>query len=76
MKYAKLPLSIADQLTLIESRGINIPDRQKAEKYLSNISYYRLSAYMLPFKAHGKNEFLPDVIFDDVLDLYLFDRQL
>ena len=32
-----------------ERRGLEIPDRQRAERYLEFISYYRLSAYTIPF---------------------------
>ena len=33
---------------LLESRGLQICDRNKAIQYLDNIGYYRLSAYMYP----------------------------
>jgi abortive infection bacteriophage resistance protein len=49
--------------------------------FLSNISYYRLSAYMLPFKvrdADGKvvDNFRPGACWDYVCSLYRFDRKL
>ena len=52
-----------------------VADYQKAANYLSNISYYRLSAYMLPLKLNGKDEFIQGTTFEDVLNLYLFDRE-
>ena len=39
----------AELVTLLRSRGMYIEDEQKAEDYLDNIGYYRLSAYMYPF---------------------------
>ena len=33
-------------VNLLESRGLQIFDRNKAIQYLDNIGYYRLSAYM------------------------------
>ena len=33
-------------VNLLESRGLQIYDRNKAIQYLDNIGYYRLSAYM------------------------------
>ena len=39
--YTKLPLSFAEQLQLLESRGLNIPDQTLALGHLSSISYYR-----------------------------------
>lgn len=76
MLYNKPPLSIADQVTLLESRGLIIDNHNRAEHYLANISYYRLSAYMLPFKEHGVDQFKPDITFSTILNTYLFDREL
>lgn len=75
MKYEKEALTRERQIELLEIRGLAIPDRTKAENYLSNISYYRLSAYMLPLKVPGFDRFRDGVTFDDVLELYLFDRE-
>jgi abortive infection bacteriophage resistance protein len=75
MKYNKPFLSFDDQINLLESRGLIFPDKAKAQNYFSNISYYRLSAYMLPLKQKGSEDFQPNTTFDDVLNLYLFDRE-
>jgi abortive infection bacteriophage resistance protein len=50
MEYQKPPLSYDEQLNLLVSRGLNIDDRVSALACLRVISYYRLSAYYLPFK--------------------------
>lgn len=76
MKYAKPALSIADQIKLVESRGLTIADRAKAERFLSNVSYYRLSGYMYPFKDLATDKFTGNITFDEIADLYLFDRDL
>jgi abortive infection bacteriophage resistance protein len=76
MLYTKPSLSFGDQVKLLESRGLIINDQERAEHYLSNISYYRLSAYMLPFKEVGVDQFKPDVSFSTILDAYVFDREL
>ena len=39
----------AELVTLLRSRGMHIEEERKAEDYLDNIGYYRLSAYMYPF---------------------------
>jgi abortive infection bacteriophage resistance protein len=75
MKYDKPALTFDKQIELLESRGLTVNDKARAANYLSNISYYRLSAYMLPLKVPGTNEFQSGATFDDVLDLYLFDRE-
>ena len=41
--------SSAELVTLLRSRGMYIEEERKAEDYLDNIGYYRLSAYMYPF---------------------------
>ena len=46
-RYNKPPLNYSEQVKLLESRGLIIGNKKKAERLLANISYYRLSAYML-----------------------------
>lgn len=76
-QFAKPPLTIEDQLALWQGRGLHVPDEQRALRYLSVISYYRLSAYSLPFQIAGDgHNFIPEAEFDDILDLYVFDRKL
>ena len=78
MKYAKPPLSIDQQLDLLASRGMIIPDRARAFRYLSHISYFRLRGYWIPFErtnSSPNHAFQEGTTFDDVLDLYVFDRK-
>ena len=79
-RYNKPPLNYTDQVKLLESRGLNIGNKKRAERVLANVSYYRLSAYMLPYKVcnHGivQDQFRPGTTFDMVYDLYKFDRKL
>jgi len=75
--FTKPPLSIIQQVDLLRRRGLDIPNQQRAEHYLSNISYYRLSAYTLPFQIdRNTHQFATGATFDKVLDLYVFDRAL
>tara|TARA_R110001606_G_scaffold117232_4_gene246632 strand:+ start:3181 stop:4089 length:909 start_codon:yes stop_codon:yes gene_type:complete len=80
MKFTKPALSIADQIALLERRGMEVPDRARAEHYLRHISYYRLRAYWLPFETpaevNGDHAFQEGASFDDAVSLYVFDRQL
>lgn len=76
-QFSKAPLTIPEQLTLWRTRGLNIPDAPRAARYLAVISYYRLSAYSLPFQiADSEHTFRPGVSFDEILSLYVFDRKL
>lgn len=78
--YKKNPLTYQEQVELLKSRGLVVPDESRAKRLLANISYYRLSAYMLPFKekVNGKvvDSFKPGTSWDAVYDLYVFDRKL
>jgi len=78
MKFNKKPLSVSEQLLLLESRGLIVTNRSRAEHYLKNIGYYRLSSYALPFqvKSDPNHSFTPNISFDDILRLYVFDREL
>ena len=73
--YKKKPLLYTQQIALFKSRGLTIDDEQKADRYLHEISYYRLSAYAIPFQK-VKDVYDPSTTFQNVLDLYLFDREL
>ncbi len=75
MKYSKPSLLIQDQLALLKARDLIVPDNQRAKRYLTFIGYYRLSVYFLPFQ-NDKDKFNNDTKFDDILNLYIFDRKL
>lgn len=75
--YTKPALAAADLVVLLRSRGLIIRDRARAERYINNIGYYRLSAYCKPFYRLGEpNVFMVRKEFNDVLRLYIFDRKL
>ncbi len=75
--FTKLATTYAQQVALLQSRGMVIDDPTKAAFYLQHLNYYRLGAYWLPFEAdHGSHHFRPDTRFEDVLNLYIFDREL
>lgn len=73
--YNKTPLSFTDQLALLKSRGISVTDEPKAISILKEISYYRLSAYFLPYQS-VKDTFNPGTTFKQIIDTYSFDREL
>jgi len=75
--FNKPPLSIDEHMRQWTNRGLLINDLPRTRHYLSVISYYRLSAYTLPFQlGNPEHHFIAGSTFDDVLDLYIFDRQL
>lgn len=81
MDYTKRPLTLQQQIAKLKSRGLLIDDEQLAERYLTNISYYRLRAYTYPFQDNtfpdADHKFVStDIRFSDIIDLYCFDRRL
>ena len=77
MKFNKPPLSHEQQLDQLIQRGLACADRAEALHYLGHLNYYRLGAYWLPFETdHANHAFKPGTRFADVLNLYVFDREL
>jgi len=75
--FNKPPFAISEHISQWITRGLLIPDLARAHRYLSVISYYRLSAYTLPFQVgYPKHHFRTGTTFESVLDLYIFDRRL
>lgn len=81
MHYNKPPLSSTDQAQLLLTRGLACSNVTRLESYLASIGYYRLSAYWRPFEQPSGNglrnhQFYPGTDFDQILNLYIFDRKL
>lgn len=79
--YSKPALTYEQQIALLQDRGLLINDIERAKKHLSVVSYYRLSAYMLPFKIRSSdgtvtNDFVKGTTWDNIWNLYKFDRKL
>ncbi|MDG1287643.1 MAG: Abi family protein [Rickettsiales bacterium] len=85
MRYNKTYKTIAEQADLLEVRGLIIDDRRKAEHYLAKIGYYRLSGYSYVFRQSEQDNdgawkvldtFKPNVTFENIKELYVFDKRL
>lgn len=79
--YRKPALSFAEQISHLESSGMEFFDKEQALKELSSISYYRLSGYWYPFRirnnlGHVTNSFELKTNFNSVITLYELDRKL
>jgi abortive infection bacteriophage resistance protein len=74
--YTKPPLSLPDQVALLQQRGMVISNVPAAQQVLEQIGYYRFSGYTLPWRQVPTNQFQPGITFDGVLALYEFDRRL
>lgn len=77
LHYQKPPLTLDELVGLLSARGLHIPDPDRAGRYLRHIGYYRLSPYTIPFQqGRPHHHFRPGSTFDDVVNLYAFDRAL
>lgn len=78
MKYTKPALSVEEQIELLKSRNLIIDDDTEVLSTLSNISYYRLSSYLYPYRMAGdeNQSFYPNTSLNHVLKVYSFDRKL
>lgn len=76
-EFKKPATDYAKQVAILQERGMVIDDPDTAIFYLQHINYYRLGAYWLPFEIdHKSHQFKPNTLFTDVLNLYIFDREL
>lgn len=82
MIMAKKATTILEQIELLKSRGMSIPDEKKAGEVLMDIGFYRLGFYAFPFEksfpslTHRSHEYKPNTSFTDVVYLYYFDYDL
>lgn len=78
-QFNKASLTIAQKIAHLQAAGMAIADVPTAEHWLRHVSYYRLSAYWLPFenpKQQAGPRFQAGTDFDTVIALYQFDRKL
>lgn len=75
VSYAKPWLSVADQVSKLEARGLQVNDRGDAESFLRHVNYYRLAGYCLAFEQ-PRHSFLKGVTFEHVKFAYRFDAEL
>jgi len=75
--YTKLPTITSEQCDALENKGLIINDVTDASKKIERIGYYRLKAYMLPFRdlSDPQKPFINDAEFSDVYELYSFDEE-
>lgn len=77
LTYDKPALSLNGIVGRLVERGLDVPDPDRARRYLRHLGYYRLSPYTIPFQQGSPDHiYRAGTTFDDVLDLYVFDRAL
>lgn len=77
MQFTKPPFDLDQQVDRLIQRGMAVPDREQAKHFLQHLNYYRISGYWLPFESdHTTHQFQPGTHFEQIIDLYVFDREL
>mgnify|MGYP002452436279 CR=1 FL=1 len=66
--------TIDEQINILEVRGLNFPDKSVARSFLYRNNYYRISGYSLTLRNH--DVFAAGVTFQNIIDIYEFDRSL
>ncbi|HET6294972.1 MAG TPA: Abi family protein [Kribbella sp.] len=88
--YIKPHRTYEEQLKLLQGRGLEVSDEEAALRLLRTVGYYRLSAYVYPFRemlprdqrtlaspTHYRSETItPGTEFSGVESLWRFDRKL
>jgi abortive infection bacteriophage resistance protein len=82
--YCKPFATFEEQLALLEKRGLLVEDRAAAMQLLQSVGYYTLGGYLYPMRemAPGpglkqrRDEFVQGASFEQMADLYRFDRSL
>ncbi|MBO6036909.1 MAG: Abi family protein [Acetobacter sp.] len=77
-KQSKQYKTIEELIEILKERGCIISDISFARETLSKINYYRLTAYLLPFKDKESKEerYIPNTTFEKIVSLHEFDRKL
>lgn len=71
-----IPRSYAEQLAVLEARGLGVADKVAAQHWLSHLNYYRFKLYASVFWEPGRSRYLEGSSFEDVLWVYHFDQVL
>lgn len=63
-----------EQIEILENRGLIINDKNYARFILSNINYYRFTAYLLTYKK-ANDTYMEEITFEMIYHLYNFDKE-
>ena len=75
--YNKQFLAFDKQVTLLEARGLLVPDKTAACRFLASTNYYRFTGYAIPFlRTNDREHFKTGVDFGHVRGIIGFDDAL
>ena len=75
MTYDKKPKSDEELADLLISRGL-VATREQLLEAFKAVGYFRLTGYLVPFKASEGDNYVSGTTFDRVWQIYTFDRKL
>ena len=75
-KSLKPPTTYQQQTSILQSRNIIVTDTSFCEKILSEVNYYRLSGYILPFVHKPDDKCFQPVSIEQLFAIYSFDAEL
>ncbi|MST62223.1 Abi family protein [Peptostreptococcus anaerobius] len=64
-----------EQIEILKDRNLEINDIEQAKTFLSNVNYYRFTAYLINYKTNNGNYEI-GTKFDTIKKIYLFDQEL
>ena len=56
LNYTKKPLTLNEQVSLLEKQGLIIHNKKNGLQFFTNVNYYKFSAYTLPFEEKPKQK--------------------
>ncbi|MCQ2789097.1 MAG: Abi family protein [bacterium] len=74
--FNKDALTAEEQIDLLIKRGLQVADINSAVKTIKRIGYYHLSSYMRFFQCDNKHNFIDNIEFAQIVNLYNFDKEL
>lgn len=76
-RFNKPATTYLEQVEKLKKRGLIINHNEYAEKILSVVGYYHLTPYWIPFyQSPEEQEFKENIYFEQIIELYFFDKQL
>lgn len=74
MVKLKEPKTFDEQIEILKNRGLIINNVEYAKSILSNVNYYRFTAYLLTYKKKD-DSYIDGTTFETIAAIYGFDRE-
>ena len=65
-----------EQVQILESKGLEISDKDVVISFLNHVNYYRFSDYFLAFISKSDKKFRNKTTFEQLKNIYYFDAEL